>query len=168
MKKLILGFILLFSIISFGQEKLKLRYEKDITTNTYVAFLSKKLLCSTDGIHGFVIEVLFENNYGVIKYNGLLVQSNGVGKTMNYDDELTFFFEDDTQYTVDTWGLPNYQGRSLFDCQNKAFPFLNKVIKQIRLINGKTHESYSYFTYKKEEKNYFIDAHKALEEGYKY
>jgi len=167
MKNIFLGALLLLSTLVFSQDKLKILYQKDAMTDNEYVYISDNLLCSIDGKVGFSISPRFKiDKDKTIKYNGIVVKSNGVGSCME-NDELIILFEDSTKLTLKSWNKFNCEGNSYFDFQKSSLKDINKKIKAIRLMNGRSYESFTYTLKNENEKNYFIYATDLLN-GQKY
>ena len=158
MKKLLLGTLLFFSFAASSQ---KLTYTKDIMTDKEYINIDKVFMASNDSKNGFFIKPTFKILDGVVKYNGLIVISSGVGSCME-NDRLIILFEDNTKVELKSWQNFNCKGTSYFDLHSKELENLNKRVKAIRLTNGRSYESYTFETKTEEEKNYFIIANTLL------
>jgi hypothetical protein len=161
MKKLLLGALLLLSISVFSQNDLKFLEVNDEVGGKEYVIISKTLLCSEDGVKGFIIEPHFNKKTGVIQYSTISIKFAHIGNC-NENDGLIFLFEDGSRVEMRSWSKFDCKGVSYFDLRGNELQKLNKPIKAVRFTNGRSHESYTYFCKTDFEKNYFIYVNKLL------
>lgn len=160
MKKILITLIIaISSLISFSQSY-EIKRIKDKMTDKEYAIGSKTLLCSEDGKKGFAVSISWVVNEGKIEYSGISVVSAGIGNC-NESDELIILFEDNSKYSAVSWNEFNCKGNSYFDLHSNDFEKVIKMISAIRFENGRTHDSYTFDL--KKDKDFFIDAKKALD-----
>lgn len=162
MRKLVLGAILLFSVMSFGQNNYKFQYYKDIMTDKEYILSKQKLWCVENKEKAFVVSLSWAFKKGVITYEGINVKSVGIGNCVENDD-LIILFDDDTKITLKSWNKFNCEGKSYFDLNGSQLKGLTKSVKAIRFQNGRDFSSLTFTLIKDEDKTFFIDAQKSLD-----
>ena len=169
---------LIAGITSFGQVKqvshttsvpkvensnpVKLTYEKDEFTGKEYLFIDNDLLVTEDGKKGFKIYPSFKKNNGVWEYSYIGGKST-IGNCFE-NDKIYIIFQDDTKFEMTSWRDFNCKGDIGFDLYGKYKEDLSKPIKAIKFVNGRTYDSYSKVLTNPNDKNYFINAFKALDE----
>ena len=114
---------------------------------------------------GFWIRPSFKKKEdGLWYYDGLVGMANKVGYC-HEEDYLIILFEDSSKVRVDMWNRFNCSGDIYLDWDKSIVNELKiKPIKSMRLVNGRSFDSYDITYTKKEDKNYFINVFKALDE----
>ena len=174
MKKV--SMVLLFAlvtIVSFGQVKqvvnkttstnpVKLTYEKDEFTGKEYLMTETDLLVSDDGKKGFKIYPRFKKENGKWNYTGI----GGVSTIGNCfeNDKIYIIFEDGSKFDMTSWRDFNCKGDLGFDLYGKFREDLSKPMKGIKFQNGRDYSSFDKIFTNTNDKNYFINAFKALEE----
>lgn len=163
----------LVTMVSFGQAKqvsyktpsnpIKLEYEKDEFTGKEYLFVSSNLLVSDDGKKGFFLRPSMKKENGKWIYSYIAGKQVGIG-SCNEEDKLYFIFDDDTKFQMEGWRDFNCDGNIGFDLYGKFLDNLQKPIKAIKYVNGRTFDSYQKVLTKPEEKNYFINFYNALKQ----
>lgn len=162
MKKTVLISILFIGLNVFAQESVKILYHKDIMTDKESIYTNESLL-SLDGKKvGFIVKPSFEIKNGVFAYDGIIVESVGIGTCLEKDD-LTILFEDSTKITLKSWSKFNCKGISKFDLYGTDLRKLTKRIKAVRFQNGRSFEELTVLLEKEKDKTFFIDVKRAID-----
>lgn len=169
---------LIAGLTSFGQAKqvsytttapkvtnsnpVKLVYEKDAFTGKEYLMTESDLLVTDDGKKGFKIYPCFTKKNGKWEYSYI----SGVSTVGNCyeNDKIYFIFEDDSKFDMTSWRDFNCKGDIGFDLYGKFQDNLSKPIKAIKYVNGRTYDSFSKNLTNPNDKNYFINVFKALDE----
>ena len=159
MKKLLVFSMLLVSFVSYGQNKII--HEHDIMSDKDYNLLDKNLLCSDDGKKGFVVDFWLKKKGDKVEYQGLMITAAQIG-SCHEKDELIVLFDDGTKESFSMWNDFNCKGNVWMDWNKSGINTLNKSIKAIRLTNGRSYDSFTKEFKVPSEKNFFIDAIKAV------
>ena len=119
------------------------------------------LLVSDDGKRGFLLYTDFRKENGKWVYNGLSVKST-VGSCFE-NDEVYIIFEDGSKFDMTSWGDFKCEGMLYFDLNGKFRDKLSKPMKGIKFVNGRDFSSFEKMFTDINDKNYFINAFKALD-----
>lgn len=141
---------------------IKLVYEKDEFTGKEYLFIENDLLVTDDGKKGFKIYPSFKKTNGKWEYSYIGGKST-IGNCYE-NDKIYIIFEDDSKFDMTSWRDFNCKGDIGFDLYGKFRNDLSKPIKAIKFVNGRTYDSYSKVLTNTNDKNYFINAFKALDE----
>jgi len=164
----------LVTIVSFGQvhqvvnkttsptNPVKLTYEKDEFTGKEYLMTESDLLVTNDGKKGFKIYPTFTKENGKWKYDGLSGKST-IGSCFE-NDKIYIIFEDGSKFDMTSWRDFNCKGDVGFDLYGKFKDDLSKTMKGIKFQNGRDYSSFDKIFTNVNDKNYFINAFKALDE----
>lgn len=174
---LMVAISLIAGLTSFGQAKqvsytttkpvtnvnpVKLTYEKDQFTEKEYLFTESDLLVTNDGKKGFKLYPSFRKKDGVWKYSSLAGVST-IGNCFE-NDKLYIIFEDGSKLDMVSWRDFNCKGDIGFDLYGAKREELSKPIKGIKFVNGRTYDSFEKMITDPNDKNYFINVFKALDE----
>jgi len=162
MKKLLLISILFIGLNVFAQDNIKIMYYKDIMTDKESVYTNESLLSLDGKKMGFVVKPSLEIKNGVLAYNGIIVESVGIGVCLEKDD-LTLLFEDNTKITLKSWSKFSCKGISKFDLSGTKLNELTKRIKAVRFQNGRSFEEVTISLDKEKDKTFFIDVKRAID-----
>jgi hypothetical protein len=140
----------------------ELIYEKDEFTDKEYLWTKNDLLITQDGKKGFKLYPRFSKENGKWSYTGV----SGVSTVGNCfeNDKVYIIFEDGSKFDMTSWRKFNCDGDISFDLYGKFKDQLTKPIKGIKFQNGRTFESFEKIFTNPNDKNYFINAFKALDE----
>lgn len=167
--------ILSMSVVTFagdlGSEEIfksstgfELKYSYDVMEDEESLRVLNGFKATEDGKTGMIVFVSFKKDGGEWVYNGLVASVAGVG-SCHENSELLFLLEDGTKPSTRMWEDFSCEGQYGFDLYDTMAPKLaSSPVKAIRITNGRSYEKYTYMPKTKEEKEYFINALKALEE----
>jgi len=161
MKKLLLIAMVLVSFTSYGQNPVKLKYEKDEFTGKEYLMTESNLLVSDDGKKGFIIYPRFkkENN----KWEYSFIGGVSTVGTCFENDKIYIIFDDGSKFDMTSWRDFNCKGEIGFDLNGQYREILSKPIKGIKFQNGRDYSSFDKIFTNSNDKNYFINAFKALD-----
>jgi hypothetical protein len=174
MKKLLLLTMILASFVSNGQVKqvvskvssianpVKLAYEKDEFTGKEYLFTETYLLVTNDGKKGFKIYTTFKKDGENWIYNGISGMST-IGSCFE-NDKIYIIFDDGSKFDMTSWRDFNCKGNISFDLYGKYKDDLSKPMKGIKFQNGRDFTSFDKIFTSENDKNYFINAFKALDD----
>jgi hypothetical protein len=162
MRKIVLVIILFIGLNAFGQDNVKVLFHRDIMTDKESIYTNESLLSLESKKVGFVVKPSFEIKNGVFAYNGIIVESVGIGICLEKDD-LTVLFEDGTKITLKSWSKFNCKGISRFDLYGTDLMKLTKRIKAVRFQNGRSFEKLTILLEKEKDKTFFIDVKRAID-----
>jgi hypothetical protein len=155
--------MLLVSFVSYGQNPIKLTYSKDAFTDKESLRSEQKFMVSDDGgKNGFILYPAFEKDGGKWKY-GYIGGVSTIGNCFE-NDKVYFIFDDGTKFEMISWRDFNCKGGLGFDLNGDYRNDLSKSIKAVKFVNGRSYDSYEKILTKSEDKNYFINVFKALDE----
>jgi len=141
----------------------KLTYEKDQFSGKEYLICESSLMASNDGKKGFFLYPSLAKKDGKWVYNTLSGKAAQIGNC--YENEtLYILFEDGTKKELNSWRDFNCKGDIGFDLYGKELNNLAKPIKGVKLVNGRTYDSFEYMFTKSEDRNFFINFIKALDE----
>jgi hypothetical protein len=163
MKKVVLVLAVLVSYVSYGQNSIKLSYSKDAFTDKESLRVEQKFLVSDDsGKKGFILKPSFEKDGSKWKY----AYTFGISTVGNCfeNDKIYFIFDDGTKFEMKSWNDFNCKGNSSFDLYGAYRNELSKSIKAVKFVNGRSYDSFEKVLTKVEDKNYFINCFKALDD----
>jgi len=156
--------ISLTSLVGICQETnpVKLIYEKDAFTGNEYLFTESDLLITNDGKSGFKIYPYFTKKDGKWEYSFISGKST-IGNCFE-NDKIYFIFDDDSKFEMTSWKDFNCKGDIAFDLRGKFKQELSKPIKAIKFVNGRTYDSFTKTLNDVNDKNYFINCFKSLDE----
>ena len=140
----------------------KLIYEKDEFTGKEYLMTESDLLVTNDGKKGFKLYPRFKKEDNKWVYTGLSGAST-VGNCFE-NDKIYIIFEDGTKFDMTSWRDFNCKGDLGFDLYGKFKEDLSKPMKGIKFQNGRDYSSFEKIFTNSNDKNYFINAFKALDE----
>lgn len=140
----------------------KLKLDVDEFTGKETLYMEKDLTITNDGKKGFRIYPLLRKENGVWIYGTIAGKAAGVGSCYE-NEKLYFIFDDGSKLELESWRDFNCVGEIGFDLQGHYKDELNKSIKAIKLVNGRSYDSFEKVLTKPEEKNYFVNFFKQLE-----
>ena len=140
----------------------ELIYEKDEFTDKEYLWTKNALLVTQDGKKGFKFYLYFEKENDKWNYAGV----DGISTVGNCfeNDKIYILFQDGSKLEMTSWRKFNCDGNIGFDLYGKFKDQLTKPIKGIKFQNGRTFESFEKIFTNSNDKNYFINAFKALDE----
>lgn len=172
---MMVAILLIATVFSFGQAKqvvnkttvtssnpIKMILDKDEYSDDVFLYPNYKLVITRDKKKGVSIRPSFTKKDGRWIYDGLIVKSF-LNSGCNENDELYFLFDDGSKVSYKSWQEFNCDNTSYFDESQNLTP-LKKRIKGIKFVNGRTFESYEMTLTDMNDKNYFINIGKALQE----
>jgi hypothetical protein len=174
MKKVFLASLFaLVTIASFSQaiqvvnkktttNPVKLTYEKDEFTGKEYLMTDNDLLVTNDGKKGFKLYPRFKKEGGKWIYNGISGTST-IGNCFE-NDKVYIIFEDGSKFDMTSWRDFNCKGDISFDLYSKYKEELSKPMKGIKFQNGRDYTSFDKIFTDINDKNYFINTFKALDE----
>jgi len=139
----------------------ELTYTKDEFTGKEYLLSQTSLMMSDDGKTGFKITPSFKKENGKWKYDGLIVIST-IGRCFE-NDKVYIIFEDGSKFDMTSWRDFNCEGLQFFDLYGKFRDKLSKPMKGIKFVNGRDSSSFDKMFTDINDKNYFINAFKALD-----
>ncbi len=139
----------------------KLTYEKDEFTGEEYLLALTGLLVSDDGKKGFVLRPSFGKENGKWKYRWIFGVST-IGNCFE-NDKVYIIFEDGSKFDMTSWRDFNCEGDLTFDLFGKFRDDLSKPMKGIKFVNGRDYSSFHKMFTNINDKNYFINAFKALD-----
>lgn len=170
---LVVAIALIATINSFGQAQqvvnktsgnpVKLVYEKDEFSDKEYLMTDKDLLVSDDGKKGFILYPRFKKEKGEWVYSTIGGTAAQIGSCYE-NDKVEIIFEDGSKFQMVSWRDFNCKGDIGFDLYGKFREQLSKPMKAIRFTNGRTYDSFTKNLTSDFDKNYFINAFKALDE----
>lgn len=168
MKKLLLIIILLvLPLISFAQFKphTQIFYEKDVFEDKEYLSVKNTLDLSDKENKGISIFPYFEKISGVWTCVALGVNNFPDSENICYgDDELLIVFEDGTKVNINSWRSFSCHMNYNFDYKLDLRKQLSKPIEGIRFFEGGGRYSFKKLITDSDEKNYFINAFKTLDD----
>lgn len=171
MKKLILLFTILICKTTIGQisftektlpDTLVVLSIKDDMTEKTTYIPSSKIICSNeDKSIGFTLSAFIEQNLKVADLKVVMVK---IGSCVE-KNEMIILFDDDTKLTLKSWNDFNCSGDAWFKVSKKDIEQLStKKIKKVRLMNGRSFESYTG-ELDTDEQDFFIRLFRMLNAG---
>jgi hypothetical protein len=165
MKKVLLVLTLVLgTLVSKAQSSnpIKLMYEKDQFTDKEYLMTESDLLVTNDGKKGFKIYPRFKKENGKWDYSFI----GGVSTIGNCfeNDKIYIIFEDGSKFDMISWRDFNCKGEIGFDLNGKFREDLSKPMKGIKFQNGRDYSSFEKIFTNPNDKNYFINIFKALDE----
>ena len=155
--------ISLTSLVGICQETnpVKLIYEKDAFTGNEYLFTESDLLITNDGKSGFKIYPYFTKKDGKWEYSFISGKST-IGNC--FENEIYFIFDDDSKFEMSNAISPLQLKSFQVDLRGKFKQELSKPIKAIKFVNGRTYDSFTKTLNDVNDKNYFINCFKSLDE----
>ena len=134
---------------------------KDSTTGKFIARADKDIVAIDEkNNRGFRLWLSFRYKDSSVRYAHFGVISENIGSCMD-KDQILIVFTDSTKYASTSWNEYNCSGDSYFDRSSSDFGKLSKEISYIVFTNGRSKESYTYFT-TQEQSRYFIGCQDAI------
>lgn len=140
----------------------KLVYEKDAFSDKEYLYTESDFLVTNDGKKGFRIYPSFKKVDGVWTYSYIAGKAT-VGNCFE-NDKIYIIFEDGSKFDMTSWRDFNCKGEIGFDLYGKYREDLSKPIKAVKFVNGRSYDSMEKVLTNPNDKNYFINAFKALDE----
>lgn len=173
MKKLLVLLAIVFvSYVSYGQvvsrtassaNPVKLIYQKDEFKGTEYLLTKTNLFVSNDGKEGFKLSPYFKKENGKWNY-AFLAGVSSIG-TCFEKDKIYILFDDGSRFEMTSCSVYNCNGDIVFDLHGEFRGTLSSMpMKGIRFENGVDHTLCEKIFTNENDKNYFINAFKALEE----
>jgi hypothetical protein len=167
MKRFITLIVILLSINGYGQSGF-IKHSLDKMDGSENYTFSKQLKVMSGSTKWFIIEpILQKNDSNKIVCSGLYIKFKGIG-ACNDNDVMDFLFTDGQKLKIKAWNQFACDNTSAFfidksntlgDCLI-SIVLLNKSIKSIRFMNGRSFEN---LTADIIDKNYFLDLNSVLE-----
>ena len=156
--------MLLASVFTFAQNEspIKLVYEKDEFTDKEYLKVEPNLLVSEDGVKGFYLYPFLSRKGDKWIYTAIGGTST-VGDCFE-NDKVFIVFENGTTFNMTSWIKFNCKGSIGFDLYGKYRSELSKTMKAIRFQNGVNYTTFEMQFTDDNDKNYFINFFKALDE----